>query len=317
MKLYLHKDRQSLANQHMNNARDLKLVLYTTLSVIGFLEFVYFPFHRWLLQRQLRKWFSSMDNTATRLDRNIENADVTFEKQVYNGRLNKVKAALQEYPHLAIRKIYLDDFSGPPVQLAAIRGHTSIVSLLVYDYGVRIDRRVRGNKTVLISAAESGHNENLLRRQQSFFRRFLPLKKRCIFELLVHMGVDIDAKDKDGNTALMSACLQHHVHIARKLIELGANPMAANLGGFSALDIAMQDKELATLFRSEFCLESGESKPDDNELCMINHNPIGVHESTSVHSENQSQSTWDSCQSSLKDESVSSSCSTNVIYLNG
>ena len=269
------------------------------------------------MMRQLKASLESLGSINAKLDKKVENDTARFDQHVYNGRLNRVKTALQIKPQLATRKIIIKDFSGLPLQLAAIRGHTDIIILLVRDYRLSIYRRHKGNKNILMNAAESSHNEKVLGWQQSIFRRFFPVRKKTVFEVLVQLGIHIDDKDNDGNTALMLACLRDHVHIARKLIELGADPLSANWNGNTPLDIAMRDKTLAALFRSEFYIGPDESKPVDTreERCIMDQNPRASYDSGSVHSMNASHSNWDSCESSIKDDSVSSSCSTNAMYL--
>lgn len=264
MKLFFQENRQ--ANQQMNNAQSIKPALYTSLAVIGFFEFVCIPLRNWIMIQQVKASLNSLDLTNTLLvDNKAEDSDVGFSKKVYDGCLDEVKDALQMNPRLANTKITINGFSGPPLQLAAIRGHKSIVSLLVSEFSLSIHRRHKGNKSILLNAAESIHNEKLLCQKPSLFRRFFPVKKQSIFEFLVHMGADIDDTDNDGNTALMLACLLGHEHIAKELIKLGANPMATNWNGVTAFDVAMKDAKLAEVFRSHFCSESDEPEPVTND----------------------------------------------------
>ncbi|KAI4125905.1 MAG: hypothetical protein LQ341_006931 [Variospora aurantia] len=49
-----------------------------------------------------------------------------------------------------------------------------------------------------------------------------------MFDTLLQHGADMEAKDKDGNTPLMTAVLEYHFEDAECLLQRGANPDAKN-----------------------------------------------------------------------------------------
>ncbi|VAW36299.1 hypothetical protein MNBD_GAMMA01-1489 [hydrothermal vent metagenome] len=72
------------------------------------------------------------------------------------------------------------------------------------------------------------------------------------FEFLLNLGVDINAKDKDGNTPLMILCGNHKLQykvddrniasIVHSIIKLGAAPAITNNAGKSAIDAVRHHK---------------------------------------------------------------------------
>jgi len=69
--------------------------------------------------------------------------------------------------------------------------------------------------------------------------------------LLAEYGdININAKDKNGNTALMCAASSDKIDIARILLDAGADVSVGNKGGNTALKIATEindQKEIARL----------------------------------------------------------------------
>ena len=59
-----------------------------------------------------------------------------------------------------------------------------------------------------------------------------------IVKLLVESGADIDAKDNDGWTALMRASWRGYSEIVQYLVEIGADINIKNEDGKTALDLA-------------------------------------------------------------------------------
>ena len=51
------------------------------------------------------------------------------------------------------------------------------------------------------------------------------------------MGIPVDARDRNGMTAFLEASRQRRYALARKLLELGANPLATNGIGENALHL--------------------------------------------------------------------------------
>ena len=59
-----------------------------------------------------------------------------------------------------------------------------------------------------------------------------------IVKLLVESGADIDAKDNDGWTALMRASWRGYLEIVQYLVEIGADINIKNKDGKTALDLS-------------------------------------------------------------------------------
>ena len=63
-----------------------------------------------------------------------------------------------------------------------------------------------------------------------------------LLELLVKHGADINASDKNGNTALMIAAVRNYPELASLLLEHGAGKTTENKQGKTALDLAVKRK---------------------------------------------------------------------------
>ncbi len=69
-----------------------------------------------------------------------------------------------------------------------------------------------------------------------------------VIDMLVQAGIDVDAQDSDGETALLNATYRSLTRIARRLLELGADVNATNRSsGYSALHSATQYDRHETL----------------------------------------------------------------------
>lgn len=73
-----------------------------------------------------------------------------------------------------------------------------------------------------------------------------------LVQALAAAGAQLDATDSNGNTALSYAAKRNSQEIASYLLEMGANPMQANKGGFDPLYLAEAAKapEVAKLLKA-------------------------------------------------------------------
>lgn len=96
-----------------------------------------------------------------------------------------------------------------------------------------------------------------------------------VVSMLVEAGLEVDARDFKGRTALHDACSCGNVDVARRLLELGADPSAQMDGGCSALAAAARnfrkregDEGSEWRETAELLLEAGADidAPDQNGL---------------------------------------------------
>lgn len=89
-----------------------------------------------------------------------------------------------------------------------------------------------------------------------------------IFKMLLNAGATIDFQSKSGNTALMEAAMMGHKKIVQLILERDANPNIQNNEGKTALDLARQvkNKEIVQLIKS-YCKKS-KAKPAKNN-CLL------------------------------------------------
>lgn len=59
---------------------------------------------------------------------------------------------------------------------------------------------------------------------------------------LLATGVDVDATDKRGGTALMYAAMNKHAAVVKLLLEVGASPVLKTNKGLSAIDFAIRSR---------------------------------------------------------------------------
>lgn len=64
---------------------------------------------------------------------------------------------------------------------------------------------------------------------------------------LIAEGVEIDAKDEYGNTALMIAAIEGHLEIVEALVAAGADVNARTTGGVTALFAAESEEHTAVV----------------------------------------------------------------------
>jgi hypothetical protein len=114
-------------------------------------------------------------------------------------------------------------------------------------------RQVEKNKSSLKKAKHDGMVDII-----KFFKEYIIFDKYYylddaannpdILQAFIDAGVDIDEKDKDGNTALMRAVKNNNYQAVKILIQNGANPRKKNNDYASALSLAGDDKKMVNIF---------------------------------------------------------------------
>ncbi|NPV46066.1 MAG: hypothetical protein HPY69_03845 [Armatimonadetes bacterium] len=124
------------------------------------------------------------------------------------------------------------DYQLPPLHRAAFYGKTRTVRQLLVR-GAAVDSRDQGGRTALHWAG-----------------------RREVAELLVAQGGDMNARDSNGWTPLHTAALQGTKHMVPALLELGANPMAEDNYGNTALHWASTPAAVTALLGGGANLEA-------------------------------------------------------------
>jgi hypothetical protein len=102
---------------------------------------------------------------------------------------------------------------------AAVRGDLGEIKALTDRHPAAVSGKDILGWDLLMHAAGRGHTEG-------------------VAYLLRHDGVDVDACDKHGQTALFHACWAGQVEVAEVLLEAGADVFVVNVSGQTALDAA-------------------------------------------------------------------------------
>ena len=148
--------------------------------------------------------------------------NVRFSSDTLLGRMAREGNA--EFVELLLDAGATDDDALP----AAARNHAEIVELLL-DAGADVNARDRTRDTALSNAALRDHPEivKMLLDAGAMDNDALPNAAANghaeIVKLLLDAGADVNAKDKDGHTALYAAgTMSHHPEIVKMLREAGA-----------------------------------------------------------------------------------------------
>lgn len=110
----------------------------------------------------------------------------------------------------------------------------------------------------------------------------------------IRRGVDINAKDGGGKSALMLAALKGDVETCRLLLEAGADPKLVDREGHDALTLALSRgrSETATVIRRFLPMDSGISEPLD-EASIQTEEEIDRAAAESVNDEHLDLSEWE------------------------
>ncbi|KAK5659588.1 hypothetical protein OQA88_790 [Cercophora sp. LCS_1] len=170
-----------------------------------------------------------------------------------NGRKAVVKLLLDRGAEIELGEnelpssMFNRDRIQTPLWLAAEAGHQAVVELLL-NRGAAIEAAGRGGRTPLMVAAERGHEATvrlLLSRGAASEAHGLGLLQRAahnghehIVRLLLDMDAEIEAKDKKGQTPLLTAADAGRKGIVKLLLDRGVSVEATNNYGQTPLHLA-------------------------------------------------------------------------------
>jgi ankyrin repeat protein len=167
----------------------------------------------------------------------------TLIEVVKTGDLGKVRAMLAENFLLASQRLRTGE---SPLMTALYRGHADVVDALI-DAGAEID---------VFAAAAIGRMEDLRRTlspgtlNACAYDGWTPLHLAAFFgqagsvQLLIEEGADVHAVSHNAiaNTPLHAATAGRHTDAALLLLQHGADPLVADAGGYTSLQIAIQNQ---------------------------------------------------------------------------
>lgn len=154
----------------------------------------------------------------------------------------------------------LDPDGQRPLHVAASKGNVVLVRKLL-KHGVQVDARNANGRTALQLAILAGRTQVadlLLAQGAALDASGLLLSAaaqgnpdRDVVRYLVEHGADIEARNAQGDTALLLAVRGGHLRLARHLVDAGADVAVRDGSGSSALTIAqrLNRPDIAALLR--------------------------------------------------------------------
>lgn len=134
-----------------------------------------------------------------------------------------------------------------PIIIASQYGHLEIVKLLI-SYKANLELKDEYETTPLIRAAQNGYIDiikelvnngaNYKDHQGAILTIAAFNGKKDVVEYFLKKGVNVDAKDQDGNTALIKASINNQLEIVKYLIKNGADVNIKNNDAVTALIVA-------------------------------------------------------------------------------
>ncbi|MDY5918496.1 MAG: ankyrin repeat domain-containing protein [Treponema sp.] len=134
-----------------------------------------------------------------------------------------------------------------PIIIASQYGHLEIVKLLI-SYKANLELKDEYETTPLIRAAQNGYIDiikelvnngaNYKDHQGAILTLAAFNGKKDVVEYFLKKGVNVDAKDQDGNTALIKASINNQLEIVKYLIKNGADVNIKNNDAITALMVA-------------------------------------------------------------------------------
>ncbi len=161
---------------------------------------------------------------------------------------------------------------------ASSSGYLDVVCALLNHKGVDVNIKNNYGKTALICAIKRNifNLQDIFRPMMNFEGERSRLRGRrseVVRALLYHDGVDVNAIDKDGESALIGACDRGYLDMVSALLNhKGVDVNIKNNLGESALDRARTKKEdniarilMKHMEREKHGQEEGQKRPEDAE----------------------------------------------------
>jgi ankyrin repeat protein len=172
-------------------------------------------------------------NTAPASSPATRSADeIALLEAAIKGDTGTVKALLDK----GVTPNTKDDDGRTPMTEAAYYGHTEIVKLLI-DHGGDMWARKKDGETPVTMAASHRDVMELIKKSLDLIDAAGVGDNKAV-QALLGKGAYVNAKDKDGRTALTEATWNNHIDTVKLLLEKGADPNARKNDGASPMSIA-------------------------------------------------------------------------------
>ena len=162
------------------------------------------------------------------------------------------------------------------LHLASFRGNIKIIKLLITNYAEinvltakgynMIHKAAMGNKPSAIIYFNKKYNMNLEDTDENQMNALHLATRNCMENsviYLLNLGINVNLKDKEGNTALHYAVRKGQIRIIKKLIQRGAD---VNIPDFkkkkTPVMLAKNNPEIMEIFRKKGICEKLFFKPD-------------------------------------------------------
>lgn len=161
-----------------------------------------------------------------------------------SGHISNVRC-LKEYGKSDLE---VGEYGGSQLMQCAYDGHLNAAVILL-DHGADIDLRDSGQRTSLFWAIDQGHTEvakllierkceaeaKIVTVDLTLLMHAVSKNNKEVVKALVLRGIDLEVRNRHGNTALSKAADKGHTDVARVLIEGGAKVGVKDKNGWSPL----------------------------------------------------------------------------------